>query len=58
MEVGKRYEDMTPGDEAPPGERSAGEDVCPRCEGSGEVDGGKCADCGGTGRIEEAVGGG
>ncbi len=58
MDEGKSYDEMTPGDEAPPGEHSAGEDICPRCGGDGKVDGETCGDCGGTGKIEEAVGGG
>lgn len=51
-------DDLTPGDEAPPGEPSAGENVCPECGGSGELDGGDCANCGGSGMVVEAVGGG
>jgi DnaJ-class molecular chaperone len=54
----ERTEKMEPGDEVPPDRASAAPDVCPRCEGSGEVDGQRCQDCGGTGTIEEAVGGG
>ena len=51
-------EDMSTGDEAPPEEPSAGENVCPRCEGSGRVGGEACSDCGGSGTVIEAVGGG
>lgn len=51
-------EDMAPGDEAPPDESSAGDNVCPRCNGSGDVDGDNCPDCGGSGRVIEAIGGG
>ena len=51
-------EDMTPGDEAPPEEASAGEDICERCGGEGTVDGGECPDCGGTGKVVAAIGGG
>jgi DnaJ-class molecular chaperone len=48
-----------PGDEVPPGRaESTGQDVCWRCGGSGEVDGRECETCGGTGTVEEAVGGG
>jgi DnaJ-class molecular chaperone len=54
----KRYEDMTPGDEAPPGEPSSGEDVCEACQGTGRVDGERCESCGGTGRVVRGVGGG
>ena len=50
--------DTSPGDEAPPEEPSAGENVCPECGGSGDSDGSSCSNCGGTGRITEAIGGG
>ena len=49
---------MSPGDEAPPTEPSAAENVCPECAGSGELDGGTCRNCEGTGTVIEAVGGG
>ena len=49
---------MEPGDEAPPDEPSAGEDVCPECGGSGERDGEPCENCGGSGKIVAAIGGG
>jgi hypothetical protein len=49
---------MAPGDEAPPGTPGTGEDVCPRCAGSGKVDGEDCPECGGTGIVIEGVGGG
>ena len=52
------FPDMAPGDEAPPGTPETGEDVCPRCVGSGVVDGEDCPGCGGTGRVIEGVGGG
>lgn len=51
-------DDMAPGDEAPPEENSTGENVCPRCAGSGRVKGETCAECGGSGTIVEAIGGG
>jgi DnaJ-class molecular chaperone len=51
-------EEMTPGDEVPPDTYSAGEDACERCDGTGEVDGGTCPDCGGSGKVVEAIGGG
>ena len=51
-------EDLAPGDEAPPGEPSAGENVCPDCGGRGELDGRECPNCGGRGMVIEAVGGG
>ena len=46
-----------PGDEAEPGTPGTGEDVCPRCGGSGQVDGKACPECQGTGKIVEGVGG-
>ncbi len=51
-------DDLAPGDEAPPGEPSAGENVCPECGGSGELEGDQCPNCRGTGVVIEAVGGG
>jgi RecJ-like exonuclease len=47
-----------PGDEAPPSEPSSGENICPVCKGSGEKDGAECPNCEGTGRVNEAIGGG
>jgi hypothetical protein len=49
---------MAPGDEAPPGTPGTGEDVCPRCGGTGSVEGGDCPDCAGTGQVIREVGGG
>jgi hypothetical protein len=49
---------MRPGDEAPKDEPSAGENLCPECGGSGELDGKRCENCEGSGRITEAIGGG
>jgi len=51
-------EPMNPGDDAAPGTPGTGEDVCPRCGGSGTIDGGACANCGGTGKVIEGIGGG
>jgi RecJ-like exonuclease len=48
-----------PGDEAAPEAAGAGENVCPHCGGSGQVDdGSRCELCSGTGRVTEAIGGG
>jgi DnaJ-class molecular chaperone len=47
-----------PGDEAVPGTSGTGENVCRRCAGSGEVDGGPCPECGGSGKVIEGIGGG
>ncbi len=51
-------EPTNPGDDADPGTPGTGENVCPRCAGSGEADGGSCPDCGGTGKVIEGIGGG
>lgn len=38
---------------------SAGENICPQCEGRGRLsDGGECPRCGGSGKIVEGIGGG
>ena len=48
-----------PGDDAPPGTPGTGEDICPRCKGSGHLEDDKeCPDCWGTGKIVEGIGGG
>ncbi len=50
---------MNPGDDAPAGTPGTGEDICPRCHGSGRIDEQRdCPDCGGTGKIVEGIGGG
>ncbi|MGR0188892.1 hypothetical protein [Azospirillum aestuarii] len=48
---------MNPGDAAPEGTPGTGEDVCPKCHGSGQIDSKPCTNCGGTGFIIEAIGG-
>ena len=53
----KQYDEMAPGDEAPPGTPGTGEDVCPECGGSGKVDGKECPECAGTGTVVRGVGG-
>lgn len=50
-------QDISEGDMAPPGTPGTGENVCPRCDGSGEVDGGSCPKCDGTGKVIEGIGG-
>jgi hypothetical protein len=52
-----RTSDMNPGDQAPPGTPGAGENICPECGGNGVRDGRTCANCGGTGKVIEGVGG-
>ena len=46
-----------PGDEVPPGTPGSGDDVCPLCRGSGQVNGHDCTNCGGTGVITRGIGG-
>ena len=48
---------MAPGDEAPQGTPGAGENICPTCCGTGELDGAACETCGGTGKVIEEIGG-
>ena len=51
-------EPMAPGDDAPAGTPGTGEDICPECKGTGQLNNKPCPNCGGTGRIIEGVGGG
>ena len=51
------FDEMAPGDEAPPGTPGTGEDICPRCAGSGVQDGEDCPECEGTGMVVKGVGG-
>ncbi|MBO9621193.1 MAG: hypothetical protein J7500_00630 [Sphingomonas sp.] len=51
-------EPMNPGDQAEPGTPGTGENLCPRCGGSGRLDGGECPECGGTGKVIQGIGGG
>ena len=48
---------LNPGDEAAPGTPGAGEDICPKCGGTGKLAANRCPDCGGTGKIIEGIGG-
>lgn len=48
---------MNPGDQAPPGTPGTGEDVCPRCGGSGKLGASACPDCGGSGKVNVGIGG-
>ena len=48
---------MAPGDEAPAGTPSTGENVCPRCGGSGKLGASSCPDCQGTGKVIVGIGG-
>lgn len=48
---------MAPGDEAPPGTPGTGENVCRMCGGKGQVNGGTCPECQGSGTVIEGIGG-
>ncbi|WBY02321.1 hypothetical protein PE066_01970 [Ramlibacter tataouinensis] len=48
---------MAPGDEAPPGTPGTGEDICRACGGSGQLNGGPCPECEGTGKVVRGIGG-
>ena len=48
---------LNPGDEAPAGTPGTGENVCPRCGGTGQLQGRPCTECGGTGKVTVGVGG-
>ena len=48
--------DMNPGDQVPPDAQSAGENLCPACNGDGRLQGGEvCAVCNGSGKVIESV---
>jgi hypothetical protein len=53
---------LHPGDEAAPGTPGTGENICPRCRGSGRVTNAEreevpCPACEGTGKIVVGIGG-
>lgn len=48
---------MAPGDEAPAGTPSTGEDVCPQCGGTGKLGATACPNCEGTGKVIVGIGG-
>lgn len=50
-------EPMAPGDQAPEGTPGTGENLCPKCGGSGTLDGKRCANCEGSGKVIEGIGG-
>ncbi len=49
---------LNPGDIAPPGTPGTGEDICPDCQGKGQVNNGPCPNCGGTGKVIAGIAGG
>lgn len=48
---------MAPGDEAPAGTPSTGENVCPECGGTGRLGASACPNCQGTGVVIVGIGG-
>ena len=48
---------MAPGDQAPEGTPGTGENICPRCNGSGTLEGQPCPVCDGSGTVIEGIGG-
>jgi hypothetical protein len=56
QEAAAREAMMNPGDEAPPGAPSTGENLCRECRGTGRLAGGRaCPNCGGTGRVVQGI---
>lgn len=51
-------EPTKPGDDAAPGTPGTGENLCPRCSGSGRFEAQACPDCNGTGKVVTGIGGG
>jgi hypothetical protein len=51
--------EAAPGDEAPPGTLGSGDNVCPRCGGTGLIgdDAQTCPLCGGRGKVVQGIGG-
>lgn len=48
---------MAPGDQAPAGTPSTGENVCPQCGGTGRLGASTCPNCQGTGKVIVGIGG-
>ena len=49
-------ERKNPGDEDVPATPQTGDDICPTCNGSGNLQQKPCPDCGGSGKITVIVG--
>ncbi len=49
-------EPKKPGDEVEPGTGQSAENICPRCSGSGKLEGAPCPDCDGTGKVTTLAG--
>ena len=50
-------DEISPGDMALPGTPGTGENVCPDCNGAGDIDGKPCPNCQGSGIVIEGIGG-
>ncbi len=52
---------MTSTERAEPGDKissdtpGTGENLCPKCDGTGEVSGSPCSDCAGTGKVIKPI---
>ncbi|MDB5368845.1 MAG: hypothetical protein JWP20_403 [Roseomonas sp.] len=46
-----------PGDDAPAGTPGTGDDICPDCQGSGQINEKPCETCKGTGVVTKGIGG-
>jgi RecJ-like exonuclease len=57
MEAGDS-EHVVPGDEARAEAEGIGEDLCPKCAGSGRTGDEACSACKGTGKVTSDIGGG
>jgi hypothetical protein len=53
----RQRDNLNPGDQAPAGTPGTGEDLCPKCSGSGRIDDKECENCGGTGIIIAGISG-
>jgi hypothetical protein len=49
---------LNPGEEAQRRTPGTGEDVCPQCHGSSNIDGARCPNCGGRGTNVKGIAGG
>ena len=56
-EENREREPMNPGDEVPSGTVYSGENLCPECGCSGKKEAEERANCGGTGKVPEPIGG-
>jgi DnaJ-class molecular chaperone len=57
MQMTGSIDGTAPGDEAARGTPGTGENLCRACNGSGKQDGAPCAECEGSGKVIEGIGG-